>query len=189
MKTILMSMPMVALLAMASDAGFAQAPEKSAEAQKFYKLEFTIKEVEAGKILNSRSYSVIAMQDATTNRVSIRAGTKVPVSVGPVNAGVGGTFQFIDVGVNIDCYTKGEVDGRLSLSVNADISSAPTAGETPSQLPGGAIAPPSVRQNRWVSVVTIPLRKPTLVFASDDLTSKRQMQMDITATPIAGNQP
>ena len=30
------------------------------------------------------------------------------------------------------------------------------------------------------------LRKPTPVFASDDSASKRQMQMDITATPIAG---
>lgn len=182
MKKIVSSMPIVAFLAMASSAGLAQAPEKAAETQKFYKLEFTIKEVEAGKVLDSRSYSVIAAQDAKGNRVSIRAGTKIPVNAG-------GNFSFWDIGVNIDCQVMAEVEGRLSLSVNADISSTPTAAETAGQAAGGANGPPAIRQNRWVSVVTIPLRKPALVFASDDMVSKRQMQMDVTATPVAGAQP
>lgn len=181
MKKIVSSMPIVAFLAMASTAGLAQTPEKGTETQKFYKLEFTIKEVEAGKVLNSRAYSVIAVQDAKGNRVSIRAGTKIPMNVG-------GNFSFWDIGVNIDCQVMAEVEGRLSLSVNADISSTPTAAEPAGQAAGGANAPPAIRQNRWVSVVTIPLRKPTLVFASDDMVSKRQMQMEVTATP-AGTQP
>ncbi len=179
MRTILMTVPTMAFLTMASSAGLAQAPEKSAEAQKFYKLEFTLKEVDAGKVLNARSYSVIAVQDPKSNRVSIRAGAKVPVNVG-------GNVNFWDVGVNIDCYVLAEVDGRLSLSITADVTSTPTTAESAGQAGGGTSGPPTIRQNRWVSVVTIPLRKPTLVFASDDLVSKRQMQMDITATPIAG---
>lgn len=181
MKKIVSSMPIVAFLAMASTAGLAQAPEKGTETQKFYKLEFTIKEVEAGKVLNSRSYSAIAMQDAKGNRVSIRAGTKMPMNVS------GGNFNFWDIGVNIDCQVMAEVEGRLSLSVTADISGIPTTAETAGQAAGGANGPPAIRQNRWVSVVTIPLRKPTLVFASDDMVSKRQMQMEVTATP-AGTQ-
>jgi hypothetical protein len=188
MKKIVSSMPIVAFLAMASTAGLAQTPEKGTETQKFYKLEFTIKEVEAGKVLNSRSYSVIAVHDARAKGVSIRAGTKIPVNVGPANSGVGGNFSFFDIGVNIDCQVMAEVDGRLSLSVNGDISSMPTTAETTGQAAGGASGPPTIRQNRWVSVVTIPLRKPTLVFASDDMVSKRQMQMEVTATP-AGTQP
>lgn len=182
MRKINMSMPIVALLAMVPAAGLAQAPQKGAEAQKFYKLEFTLKEVEAGKVLNSRSYSVIAVDDLKARGVSIRAGTKVPVSSG-------GNYSFFDIGVNIDCQVTAEVEGRLSLSVNADISSVPATAESAGQAGGGASGPPTIRQNRWVSVVTIPLRKPTLVFASDDLVSKRQMQMDIMATPIAGSQP
>jgi hypothetical protein len=43
---------------------------------------------------------------------------------------------------------------------------------------------PTIRQNRWVSTVAVPLKKPTVIFSSDDLTSKRQMQLELTATPI-----
>jgi hypothetical protein len=33
--------------------------------------------------------------------------------------------------------------------------------------------------------VIVPLKKPTVVFSSDDVASKRQMQLELTATPIA----
>jgi hypothetical protein len=44
---------------------------------------------------------------------------------------------------------------------------------------------PVIRQNRWSSNVVVPLKKPTLIFASDDATSKRQMQLELTAAPVA----
>jgi hypothetical protein len=43
---------------------------------------------------------------------------------------------------------------------------------------------PVVRQNQWQAGVIVPLKKPTVVFSSDDLTTKRQMQVELTATPI-----
>jgi hypothetical protein len=33
--------------------------------------------------------------------------------------------------------------------------------------------------------VIVPLKKPTVIFSSDDLTTKHQMQLELTATPIA----
>jgi len=41
-----------------------------------------------------------------------------------------------------------------------------------------------VRQNKWGSIVLVALRKPTVIFSSDDLTSKHQVQLELTATPI-----
>jgi hypothetical protein len=37
---------------------------------------------------------------------------------------------------------------------------------------------------KWNAPVIVPLRKATVIFASDDPSSKRQMQLELTATPI-----
>jgi hypothetical protein len=42
-----------------------------------------------------------------------------------------------------------------------------------------------VRQAKWSSIVLIPIRKgPTVIFSSDDPASKRQLQLEVTATPL-----
>jgi hypothetical protein len=110
---------------------------------------------------------------------SIRAGSKVPFAVG----GQTSQFQYIDVGVNIDCRYIRELQRDLSISVSADISSVPSESAAPTAT-GAAPPMPIVRQNRWSSLVIVPLRKPTLIFSSDDVASKRQMQLELTATPI-----
>lgn len=145
----------------------AQNPEGS----KFYKLEFTVKEVEGTRALSSRTYSVVGTTDGPNS--SIRAGSKVPV---PSTPGSQAQFTFIELGVNIDCRAIKEVQNELSLNVTAEISSAgqETAGP----------AYPIIRQNKWGSSVIVPIRKPTLIFSSDDVTTKRQLQLELTATPI-----
>jgi hypothetical protein len=66
------------------------------------------------------------------------------------------------------------------LHVGADISSIATGSEnSPSNL-----LPPVIRQNRWSSSVIVPLGKPTTIYSSDDITSKRKVQIELTATPI-----
>jgi hypothetical protein len=82
------------------------------------------------------------------------------------------------VGVNIDFRAIREVQRDLALSVSAEISSIPSE--------SGEVKPnPIVRQNKWDSSVVVPLKKPTLIFSSDDVSSKRTMQLELTATPIA----
>jgi hypothetical protein len=68
----------------------------------------------------------------------------------------------------------------MSLVLVADISSVVQEPASPS----APMRPPVVRQNKWNSGVIVPLKKPTVVFSSDDLTTKRQMQVELTATPI-----
>jgi hypothetical protein len=88
------------------------------------------------------------------------------------------------VGVNIDCRSIKEAQRDLSLYVAAEISSLPSE---PDQQPTTAATTrmaPAVRQNRWSSWVIVPLKRPTLIFSSDDPTSKRQMQVDLTVAPI-----
>ncbi len=175
-KTSILSLPI--LLAMAAGAGFAQTPEAPKSTPPpvhFYKLDFAVKELEGAKVINARSYSMTVAADAKGTS-SIRTGSRTPIPAGQ------GNTQYIDVGVNIDCRNITELHGDLSLSISADISSVPSEPGTTAGSP--TTLPPTVRQNRWSSSVIVPLKKPTLVFSSDDLASKRQMQLEITATPI-----
>jgi len=144
---------------------------------KFYKLDFAVKEVDGGKVLNARTYSVEVSTEperGTSPACVIRTGSKVPM----MTAGANPQFTFIDVGVNIDCRAVREVSGGLTLGVNAEVSSALQEPVTPTSLP------PIIRQNRWSSTVLVPVKKPTVIFSSDDVASKRQMQLELTATPI-----
>ncbi len=155
------------LLVMALMAGTCLAEDTSAP--KFYKLDFVVKEVEGAKVVNARTYSVTA-SDEKPGSCSIRTGTKVPYSTGK-------DYTYLDVGVNIDCQGVKETPAGLSLRVNAEISSvASESTMTPER--------PYVRQAKWGSFVIVPLKKPTVIFFSDDLTGKHQTQLELTATPI-----
>ena len=143
----------------------AQDAQAVKEPAKFYKLDFVVKEVEAGKVLTAKNYSVI-VSNGQKGQSEIRAGSKVPV-------GEPGNYHMIDVGTNIDCNSVTESHDELSFYLVAEVSSL--LQETDPH--------PVIRQNRWVSTVIVPLKKPSVVFSSDDNTTKRVMELEVTATP------
>ena len=158
----------LALPALAQDPAKTVSPT---DPPKFYKLDFVVREVEDGKVISTKSYSTSIVSDDRTRGASIRTGNRVPF-----NTGAG--YQYADIGVNIDCQQARELGPQLVLTIIAEISSVPGNNEpVPNQLP-------MVRQNKWNSVVLVPIGKATTVFSSDDLNSKRKMQLEVTATPI-----
>jgi len=147
--------------------------KSAAEHPKYFHLEFVVKEMDAGKVVSARHYSTMVATGRADfgYNCTIRTGNKVPV---PVSGGKdSGTFTYIDVGVNIDCRAAKEVEGSLALSVSAEISNAATASN-----------PPLIRQTKWSSNSIVPIGKPTTIFSSDDVTTKGQMQLELTATPM-----
>lgn len=146
-------------------------PAPAGEQPKYYNLEFQVKELEGSKVVNARSYYM--MISSESNPAGLRTGGRIAYATGH-----GEQVNFMEVGVNIDCRKAQERGGELMLMVNADISTVlPPAEAIPN-------APPLIRQNRWVSNVVVPLRKPTVIFSSDDSMGKRKMQLELTATPI-----
>ena len=145
--------------------------QSTAEELKYYRLDFVVKELESGKVINARSYSTTVSTGGTGASV-IRSGNKVPISTGGAGPG---SLTYLDIGVNIDSRAAREIQEQLALNVSAEISSIAT--EPPSN-------PPLVRQTKWESNVIVSLRKPTTVFSSDDPTLKRQLQLELTAIPI-----
>jgi hypothetical protein len=146
----------------------APALAQAADGPKFYRFDFVVKEVEAGKVVNARNYST--MLGSNPPPASIRSGTRLPYSSG-------GSTQYIDLGVNIDIRELKETpQGELSVYITADISTA--AQDNPGSLP-------LIRQNKWTGIVLVPIKKAATLFSSDDLASKRQLQLEVTATPLA----
>lgn len=145
-----------------------------AQDARFYRLDFNVKELDDTKVVSTKKYSTTigVFADTKYNRnAQIRAGSRVPYQVQP------NSTQFADVGVNIDCQDAREVNGQFVVHVNAELSSVPAQ-------EGPITTFPLIRQNRWAALATVDVGKPTLLFSSDDLNSKRKMQLELTATLI-----
>ena len=162
------------LLAFTAASGFSQdaGAKSAAEQAKYFRLDFVVKELDAGKVTNSRNYSMTISTGETLTSV-IRAGSKIPITTAAGGGTESTAFTYIDVGVNIDCRSAKEIQGDLALNISAEISSAATTSPRP-----------LIRQTKWSANVIVPLRKPTVVFSSDDATTKGQMQLELTATLI-----
>lgn len=131
----------------------------------YFHLDFVVKEVEAGKTVNARNYSMTV--STKRDRTSVRSGSKVSLHTSPPT--------YVDIGTNIDCWNAEEVDGQLALMVTADVSSTADSSDIQAQV---------IRQVKWNSPVIVPLKKPTVIFTLDDPSSKRQMELEVTASPI-----
>ena len=143
---------------------------------RYFHLDFVVKELEGGKTINARAYAMTVSTDR--ERTSVRSGNKVPVPSGPrpvTGAQSNTQFTFVDVGTNIDCWNSKEIQGQLTLMVTAEVSSAADAPDAPA---------PVIRQVKWNAPVVVQLKKPTVIFSSDDPSSKRQMQLELTASQI-----
>jgi len=157
----------------------AQSPSTPAPAPlKYYKVDFVVKEVDAGgHVVNTRSYSTILLTNNSGAPKEIRSGDKIPVISGTDEKG-NSAYQYIDIGVNIDCRSVHEVDQKLAASVTADVSSVPSSTEI------GSAREPLIRQFKWSADVLVAPGTPTTIFSSDDVGSKAKMQVEMTATPI-----
>jgi hypothetical protein len=180
MRSKTLRLPMVALsAALAATACLAQDTVRVKETGKpqvqvkpdvrFFKLEFVIKEVDGAKVMNSRAFSVV-LSTAPGSTAFIRSGVRV-------QQGDSQHIEYNDVGVHIDCRNIRDVEDQLAANVSADITAAP-------QESASSAASTIMRHYQWSSDVLIPLKKPTVVFSSDSTTSKNQMQLELTATPI-----
>lgn len=134
-----------------------------------YRLDFTINEIEDGKKINARQYS-LNLNAGDHNTVKI--GTRVPVEMKQ------GEMQYIDVGTNIWAGVR-ERDNGLALEVRAEISNFAISDQA-----SRANSVPLLRQMQInASTVTVPGR-PTIVGSVDDPNSKRQFQLEVVVTKL-----
>jgi len=135
-----------------------------------YRLDFTLNELENGKKVNSRQYSLNAVPGWNpTNQLKI--GTRVPVEAKQ------GEMQYIDVGTNIWARMLERGDAP-QLEVHADLTNFadPEAENRHST--------PLLRQLQINASTVATMGKTIVVGMVDDPNSKRQYQLEVTVTKL-----
>jgi hypothetical protein len=156
----------------AQESGAAKTASPAENTLTAYRLDFSLNELEDGKKINSRQYSMNIVGNESNE---FKIGTRVPVDTGKE-----GEYQFLDVGTNLWCQLR-YYGGDLLLVVRADASNfAPT--------PAGSqehASRPVIRQIKINASTNVALlNKPTVIGSADDPNSKRQFQLEVMATKL-----
>ena len=134
-----------------------------------YRLDFVISEVEGGKKINSRSYSMLATE-AVLTKVRVRSNLR------PDASGLS-----YDLGMDLDCRVR-ENAGYLLLDATID-SSGLRVSKSEDAVPGTPAGTSVEHVRSEISALVTP-GKPTMISSLDDPASKRQFQIEVTATKI-----
>lgn len=147
-------------------------------AQGAYRLDFVVKEMDEGKVNNSRTYSMVI--EATDNRgggrETIKTGNRIPVTTS-VGSGTN-QIQYIDVGFNMDAQLFALEDSRLMLESTVEISALATNEPTQNQ---GA---PAIRQIRSATTGEVVVGKANQLASLDDTVSKHRFVIEVTPTKL-----
>jgi hypothetical protein len=135
-----------------------------------YHLDLAINELEDGKRINSRQYSLNLNSNDSNN---LEIGTKVPVEVKE------GELHYIDVGTSIFARIE-EHRGQTELTVRAEVSNF----ATPEQGQDKRDPHPALRQLKISGSTLLPLGKPMVIGSVDDPNSKRTFQLEVTVTKL-----
>jgi 3D (Asp-Asp-Asp) domain-containing protein len=158
--------------ASAQEAGDAKAPAVERQA---YRVDFSVNEMEDGKKINSRQYS---MNVAAGDNQEIKIGTRVPIEE------KAGEFSYLDVGTSLWCRLRDHSDvawlgnTAVLLNVRSEVSNF----AVPDQQ--GQNMRPLLRQLKIEASTVAQLGKPLVVGSVDDPNSKRQFQLEVTVAKL-----
>jgi hypothetical protein len=155
------------------------AQETPKHIQKIYKVVFVLYEVEDGKKINERTYTVpVTSVDGSPRESSITVGTRVPIVTG--TTGDNTVFQYLDVGLKIDCNVS-EQDNKFIVHGEVELSSLVLPDQGGDQR---LSRQPVVRRIKQSFTTLVPPGRPTLVTTADDINSKKRMEVEVTATRL-----
>ena len=140
----------------------------------YYRLDFTIRETDGDKPVDTRNYS-LWVQSGIAERMT--AGSEVPYFGATFNSSSGSTrnINYRNVGISIDCTVKeGNNSPRLDLRLN--ISDVIPAEKDSDKT--------TFRNVTLDSRALLSLGKPTTVSIVEDPASGHRFQVDVTATRL-----
>jgi hypothetical protein len=148
--------------------------------ENFFNLAFVMYELEDGKRTNQRDYMMIGRTD---NQPSIiRVATKVPITT--AEKGGDKQYTYTDVGLKINCSMKEQVDRRVQLHCDIEISSFIRPEQIANATGNAGLAAPFLRTTRTESWALLTLSKPAVLTTVDDINSTKRMQVEVTATKL-----
>lgn len=141
-----------------------------------YRLDFSINELEDGKKVNSRQYS-LDVNNGLSFGGRIQAGTRVPaMKDGSMILKGDGSVNYLDVSTSINVSRVTERENGLSLDFVCDVQSPAS--------PAGMNSPPVLRTLNISGSAVLTIGKAAVIGVADDPNSKRQFQLELTATQL-----
>jgi Bacterial type II and III secretion system protein len=157
------------------------APAEPDNAVQPYRLDFAFNEIEDGKIINTRHYSLNLTPDGSSE---VKIGTRVPVAVSSTTTESSGAsspnaYQYIDTGTNISArLDRVGTHVEMRLTVDAQVSSIDKTEGQPSLLP-------VIRQMKFnARTFLLVLGKPIVIGTVDDPNSKKEFQLEVSASKL-----
>jgi hypothetical protein len=146
-------------------------PEKKSEEPQrrdTYHVEFTIRELDGNKLVNSRRYLMNVIEK---DWGQVRSQSRVPV---PMNSS-SIQFQYQNVSMNIDCRPE-TVGEEVQLGIKVQSNSL----ANPEQVTSS----PLLREQQLNVTTSVTPGKPTLVGSIDDVNSTHRFEVEVTATKV-----
>lgn len=170
-RNLTVVMPILALtfFCMGARAASQQAKQEPAADFNNYRVSYKVNEMENGKIINSRSYTMVVK---TGSSATVHIGSKVPY---PVNTN--GQFQFQNVGMNIYCQLSRQ-DERLIVHTRIDMSSVQGG---PAHPPSESL-PPVFGNFQMENNTVVTLGKQEFVGSADEVASNHSYVIEVTVT-------
>jgi hypothetical protein len=135
-----------------------------------YRLNFAFREMEGGKTLSTRNYTVLA---APQTQAKLNIGSKVPV-VNTVNTA---QYSYVDVGVSVRARIQ-ERGAHLMLNAEVEVSNLSADRENTGR------PAPRIQQLRSDIDTMIPLGQATPVVTLDDPAGPKHYEIEVTATKM-----
>ena len=141
-----------------------------------FKVDVTIHQVEGGKRVNARGYMMLVDGGGKGTQ---RVGQRVPFATGVTATGAPMQYQYMDLGVNIDCSVREQGDVVL-VDAGIEISDI--------EQPEGKTPPapsPTVRSTRFQlsRTVLVPGQK-TLIAGADSPAGKLRYEIELQVTRV-----
>ena len=138
---------------------------------------------EGDKRTSNLPYTMLATADRS--RVSVRTGAQVPILSTPPSTGDGkqnppASFQFVDVGTNVDCTVAPADNGRFKVEINVQDRSV--LERTPSTLRGAPQIPNAATLRNFTYSNSVILRdgETRQFVAASDKVSGETIRIDVT---------
>jgi hypothetical protein len=145
-----------------------------------FRLDYTIKEMEDGKVVNTRTYSLV-MQSAEERGRSmgeVKTGSRVPVATSSGKDGPA-QIQYLDVGINIRAQLYVLENSNLLLDNSIEISTLASGPDASAN----ALAP-VIRQIRTNTTSEVSGGKANQLASLDDPISKHRFVIEVTPTKL-----
>ena len=145
-------------------------------ADNFYKLSFAIYELDDGKRVNQRDYSMIGRTGS--GQISARVWTRLPMYSEDKKV------TYVNGGLEIRCSLKDAPPQKVQASCDFEISSfvlPEQAAEALRNAPGGV---PILRTTSTSTWAVLTPGKSAIIASIDDVNSKKRTQIEVTATRL-----